>query len=532
MINIYNEESQILLNDDCVVHPAADLHVEATAQVATETVKVETAMDILRDITHTTDYNAADWTGPYLEPVIESGKMRTPFENLACNDKEKKVFVYSKTDLFVKHQMACVPINNLATMTGRYSKLMPKTTPANAEKMAWQLIGSYSKLLYGNDHSVNKLKRDLRLSQEEKTHHLKEYIKSYSEKFPAEAVGVDFDSYLDFTQEELSFMAKQQEKFSSDPGFDASTKVLQGVAAFSKKINIHLCAYARAWNHKLHEIIKNNKRPIILKTLGSDEQFSADFAEHFRNMPADAQSKFLKWLCMDVSEWDASFNEVMIRFSRIIQTWLGIPVILVNFFYLFRRHWIMIYRNTFGVTTLEGEDKQFSGNPFTLIENTSLNMAVTSLVTWLINVLMYLFVGDDSAFLCEHYSFTKIGQEFLNYSRHKLKISFDTVGEFAGFLILNDMIFPDVWRRAAKLLGKGYRDQKHFDEAIVSTKAVMNTVKSTYQVSACCYATQHHYQNRIDYNQAWFLFNFLNSCEKHRFRDLSPITLMVKNFYK
>jgi len=93
------------------------------------------------------------------------------------------------------------------------------------------------------------------------------------------------------------------------------------------------------------------------------------------------------------------------------------------------------------------------------------------------------------------------------------------------------MVFPDVWRRAAKLLGKAYRDQKHFDEAIISTKAVMATCKTTYQISSCCFATQKHYENRIDYNQAWFLFNFLNSCEKHKFRDLSEIKLMVKNFH-
>jgi len=531
MINIYNEESQILLNDDTVIEPLKDLPMTAATNVATEDVPVDVAVDILRDVTHTTDYNAADWQGPYLNPKLDSGKLRTPLENFICNDKTKKVHVFSKFDLFTKHQMASVPINNVATLTGRYSKQMPKMGPKEAEKLARQLIGSYAKLLYGNDHSVHKLKRDLKLSPEEKTHHLKEYIKSYSEKFPAQAKDIDFKDIMDFTQEELSFMAKQQEKFSSDPGFDASEKVLQGVAAFSKKINIHLCAYARAWNHKLHEIIKKEKRPIILKTLGSDEEFAANYAEHWRNCPEGMLEKFLKWLCIDVGEWDASFNDVMIRFSRIIQKWLGIPAELINFFFLFRSHWIMVYRNAFGVTTLEGEGKQFSGNPFTLIENTSLNMAITALILVLVNVILYLFVGDDSAFLTEHYTFSKEGQDFLNYSRHVLKIHFDTVGEFAGFLLMQDMVFPDVWRRAAKLLGKAYRDQKHFDEAIISTKAVMATCKTTYQISSCCFATQKHYENRIDYNQAWFLFNFLNSCEKHKFRDLSEIELMVKNFH-
>lgn len=371
----------------------------------------------------------------------------------------------------------------------------------------------------------------MKLTEEEKTHHLKEYIKSYSQKFPAQAKDFDFDDVFDITQEELSFMAKDQEKFSAEPGFDASDKVLQGVAAFSKKVNIHLCAYARAWNHKLHEIIKKERRPILLKTLGSDEQFSIDYAEHYRNISEKDMHKTLKWLCIDVSEWDASFNSVMSRVSRIIQTWMGIPEWLVNWFFAFRSHWVMYYRNAFGVTTLQGDDKQFSGNPFTLIENTSLNMCILSHVINITNPVLYLFVGDDSAVLCEYYNLSKTGIDFLDYSKHNLKVAFDKIGEFAGFIICNDMIFPDVWRRAAKFLGKAYRDQAHFDEAIQSTKAVMATVKTNHQLLTCCLATQHHYENKIDYNQVHYLFNFLYNCEKLKFKDLHETKLMIKNFF-
>lgn len=532
MLNIYNEEAQILLNDDTIIHPMPDLGVVADNLTAKENTPVNVALEILRDITHVTDHEAGVYVGPYLEPKILSGKMRTPIENLLCNDKEKVAHVYSKTDLFVKHQKACVPINNIATLAGRYSKPMPKMKPVDCEKMANKLIQSWSKLLYGNDHSVHKFKKDMFVTPEERTHHLKEYIKSYSEKFPAQAKDIDFNDIMDFTKEELAFMAKDQEKFSAEPGFDASTKVLQGVAAFSKKVNIHLCAYARAWNHKLHYIIKKEKRPIILKTLGSDEEFAATYAEYFRNLPEDMMHKLLKWLCIDVGEWDASFNEVMTRVSRIIQKWMGIPIELVNWFFTFRSHWVMVYRNIFGVTTLEGDDKQFSGNPFTLIENTSLNMAILSFVMVFINAVLYLFVGDDSAVLCEYYSMSKEGRAFLDYSQHVLKVAFDVVGEFAGFIITNDMIFPDVWRRAAKFLGKAYRDQAHFDEAVKSTKAVMATVKTTYQIRACCLATQHHYENKIDYNQAYSLFHFLSNCQNQVFEKLHEVKLMVKNFFK
>jgi hypothetical protein len=171
----------------------------------------------------------------------------------------------------------------------------------------------------------------------------------------------------------------------------------------------------------------------------------------------------------------------------------------------------MIYRRAKGSNaTLTGKESQFSGNPFTLVENTNCNMALTNVIYHFVDLVYAIYKGDDMDSLCTRAVPTDEGREFLKLSQHKLKFHLSDVGEFASFIINGDSVGPDLYRRTCKFVGQMYRDKEHFDEAKVAVTSSVSTIVSERQLRSVCLATSYHYgSNIVTPEQCFQLYGFL-----------------------
>lgn len=210
---------------------------------------------------------------------------------------------------------------------------------------------------------------------------------------------------------------------------------------------------------------------------------------------------------------------------------MGCPDYLVDGFRLFRRSWSMVYMNKYGRSTLQGHEKQFSGNPFTICENTLGNMALCHAIFDYKNIKFSLFKGDDSAVACDRCELTPKAQAILAITGHGLKLHNSPIGEFAGWFMTDSGIFPDVLRYTAKFLDKNYRDEDHFNEALMSLRERCRAVKTQHQIVYGSQACALYYREKLDTSitseQIQILFDFIANSRNLSFSDCYYTTIPI-----
>jgi hypothetical protein len=239
------------------------------------------------------------------------------------------------------------------------------------------------------------------------------------------------------------------------------------------------------------------------------------------------------WCCNDFSEWDASFRACFAALTHQLMLWMGIPQNIADWFLQFRSNWTMVYQHAYGSTTLRGQEKQFSGNPFTICENTIGNMALCFYCFRYRNLRFALFKGDDSAILCDNGTLTEKGKRLLDITGHGLKLHNSPIGEFAGWFLTDLGLFPDVLRYSAKFLDKPYRDQAHFDEAQQCLQERCSAVKNQQQRNEGIAMCSEYYQQLlgrddslcVSYGDMENLFDFLYHSRSVKFADLQAVKL-------
>jgi hypothetical protein len=322
---------------------------------------------------------------------------------------------------------------------------------------------------------------------------LRDYTVQYYEKLQTKmnmnaSIAKELDKTWEDVNEYLTFFNKRQAKFDPKVGFDTSDKVGQGVAANSKAVNIIFGGFSRAMIEKVRKIATDNNRRIILATHDSEEQLNNDFVAMMQNAPRNPD-----WACNDFSEWDASFRTPFADLTAWLLELLGACPTLIKWLSDFRMKWTMVYRSADGITKLVGYEKQFSGNPFTIVENTIGNMALCFSIFIYKAYNMALFKGDDSAVLCDKCTLSTRGKEIISITGHGLKLQIGPIGEFAGWFLTPMGLFPDVVRYAAKFLDKNYRDEEHFKEAQLSLQERVSVVKNETQVRYGIHTAAQHY---------------------------------------
>ena len=181
----------------------------------------------------------------------------------------------------------------------------------------------------------------------------------------------------------------------------------------------------------------------------------------------------------------------------------------------------MVNVNKKGRTSLRGKFRQISGPPFTISENTVVDMGLMYAIFEYTNEQYALFKGDGSLVKCDDVKLTKYGQDLLGKTGHKVKLHKSDVGEFAGFLITNYGFFPDLARKCAKFFGKAYRDQKHFEEAQQSAFSSTDVVVNQAHLEEGLVKSMYHYENKLTVDELRVMFYTLKQAKDFKFSTLS-----------
>jgi len=148
----------------------------------------------------------------------------------------------------------------------------------------------------------------------------------------------------------------------------------------------------------------------------------------------------------------------------------GVPNHILEMYLKQRRHWVMVAcdKDTTGImrAILEGVWKQHSGQPDTLNGNTVFNMMAIGACYKFVEMIYASFKGDDS-----HVNARKIEPDFegqtavMELAAFKIKEDFSEIPEYIANIILpNGTFFPDVIRRASRVLSKIYSDKADWHE--------------------------------------------------------------------
>jgi len=453
---------------------------------------------------------------------VECGTLSAPTDALRPSGKTTPCYRLT-SNRFAKHQLSNNNLEAVQTLVKRYARGYPaKRDPRSDAYTTQELMGGLCKALYGNEHSVRRLKRDLHVSPEFLAQRQGEYMEALQLKINTNpAAYEDLKKPFEIGRERLGFFNKRQTKFDPKEGFDTSDKVGQGVAATSKRINVLFCGYARGLLDRMREVLRNNNRDVILATHDSDAGLNATCTSLFQKHP-----NATNFTCNDFSEWDASWRGCFTEFTCTLLRYMGCPKPLVEDYKLFRDDWIMTYMTAFGNVTLSGREKQFSGNPFTICENTLGNMALCFSIFEVRDMQYAMFKGDDSVIACRSCVLSHKANDILGYTGHKLKLHNSPIGEFAGWFLTDEGLFPDVYRYAAKFLDKMYRDEEHFKEVVMSLQercaAVRNEAQLRVGASVCAaYYSQVFGNGKVSVEDAISLFYFIKDSRNVKFSTLT-----------
>jgi len=458
-------------------------------------------------------------------PKVESGVLKTNIDVAMEAPKTRKVFRIVPNISLVKKQLSDSPARTLQTMVKRYSKRTITMTPSDNTFLQSEIAKGLSKALSGREDNYsdflkflaeNRNNRDIGLNRQ-----LEEYYKSLDKKMGENSnIKKVIEKPFNEFDEVLEFFNKRQVKFDPKKKFDQSDKVGQGVASMSKVVNILFSCYARYILDAARLYAKKCGKNIILATHGSDADFDKLYKQFLNNLPTNKLNH--KWANNDWSEWDSRFLKEFAQIMWQLNKACGCPEYLAGWFLEFRKKWSMSYRCKAGRTKLAGKNKQFSGNPYTLCENTIFNMALTNAVLDIIDPDLEIYKGDDASIKAACVQYSAKAARILKLTGHSAKLHMSDSGEFAGFVLTRAGVFPDVLRYAAKFLDKDYRDEKHFQEALCSLKERLSTVNSEYEKHMGCLALTEFYPE-LTSGEFMTIFDFLKDSQNLKFSQLCTI---------
>ena len=164
----------------------------------------------------------------------------------------------------------------------------------------------------------------------------------------------------------IEFFQKKQTKFKAIADWYESDKVGQGVSAWGKSMNVLFAAYSRAIEAHFNKYLK----PEFIYANGKSERcvgahFHSLFANHTDTKICDSKNT-------DVNEFDSSNTDAQAEYDALNLERCRVPEVLIQMYKAQRHVWKLNCPDTIMV---EGEQKQHSGQPFTLIFNTATNMS-------------------------------------------------------------------------------------------------------------------------------------------------------------
>jgi hypothetical protein len=471
-------------------------------------------------------------------PPVLGGTLKINEKHLILKENEVDRFKVSKLNNVI-HQVSNDTMATIKTMVTRYSKKYKVVSNEKDNKFVFsELTNGMMNALYGKPSSsrwdlrpfyyASRFREDMKTTMEELHKYSMDYMESLSEKCGDNIKTLTNECFDAMTAGDLNFFNKMQDKWKPEHGFDSSTKVGQGVAAYAKSINIIYSGYSRCILDKFRKILMENDRDIYLATHYSEAEINDHVLQFMKKHEPS------KYSCNDFSEWDSSFRSPFTALTSYILENMGIPKHVVKWFETIRKQWKMTYLSSEGRVTLKGTEKQFSGNPFTICENTIGNMSLCFSLFEYINFKFAFFKGDDSAVACDQVNFKPYATRILNYTSHGLKLHNSPICEFAGWVLTKYGIFPDVLRYATKFLSKDFKDEDHFKEVLSSLQERCAAVKNDEQLQHGVHIVSEFYSQfhaiSISPDQCRLLFRFLEKSREIKFDNLVKVKKSLKYF--
>jgi len=527
-IRTFEEINEIRLNDEMYIKaPEMDTGIVKVIthpdEIVAQPVALDTALTICEKIVK--NVNSTDVhinVAPNEVPDVTGGTMRTTVDAVLAPQRAQKVYKLAPNHSLVKQQLSNNTLQTLQTLAVRYGQRKIHLSPRELDFTSSELAKGLSMLLTGRPDRYYHILAVLRSRKHELNYHHKEYIIALSKKLGANPGHILEELKEEFNEfnESLEFFNKFQVKHDAKDGFDTSAKVGQGVSATSKKFNLLYNAYSRYILTVCRDIARAHSRKVILATFDDEETLSDEVAAMIGSCVDDSNQGNFVWDLGDLSSADKNYSSANRPLQIDMLAACGAPKRLQDFYHKFRDRWRMRYTSSEGVTVLVGEGNQLSGCPATIQENTLHYGATHFAMKEFIGFQCVLVKGDDIAVLCKGSHYTPRGLTIRRNTGTVVKEHLSPVGEFAGWVLLDDGLFPDVVRYALKFIGKRYRDNKHFHEALASLSCRLVAVKSQAHKNRGCMALTYFYPG-LSFEEISLLYDFIANAHTIRFEDLT-----------
>jgi hypothetical protein len=310
----------------------------------------------------------------------------------------------------------------------------------------------------------------------------------------------DFDC-RDKRQRNLDFFMKTIIKVKKIDEPMTSDKAGQGVIAMSKTVNSLFAAWARLASKQLKEVLQDNV--LIADGLNEDEMYA-----HFKSHVGDHNLDTKQCMGNDISQQDASKKNWDKEMECKMLKKMGMPDALISQYRAAFRHWRARQRGKF---MIEGDQTNFSGNPFTLVFNTTHALALNCFVFDWEHALWIAVTGDDGTFVVH-----RIWQNQANwaFARDVLKVKFKPEKQvrpvFCSKIFTEDGVFFDYVNRACKVKSKCFSKLDEIAPYQESVKDWLKLIRSDRCLEQAITANCVEYDNNITRCEMRAVIEYLN----------------------
>nr|WAY16437.1 nonstructural polyprotein [Hepelivirales sp.] len=308
----------------------------------------------------------------------------------------------------------------------------------------------------------------------------------------------------------IDFHCKNQPKEVRGLSFDIKDKVGQGISAWSKILNVIMSTFCKGFESDFKNHLSDK---ILLAIDESDKDLSVEFAKR-GHLYVD--NKYRRLDC-DITEFDSSQNAKTVAMHCLILSQQGFNSKAIGFMANMRSDYRcnalinskLVQRIKFDVSYV-----MTSGALFTLSGNTIVNMAIIGASFDFTNLQFGAFKGDDSHVVAGGIKTIKHGNMLTStYLGHKLKAEMNFFSEFIANFITPIGFFPDVIRRASRVISKVYTHPDDWNKIRISVADSLMVITNDNQLSIGCEFASAYYQERhidVTPDEVYTLVSFLH----------------------
>lgn len=404
---------------------------------------------------------------------------------------------------------AANPYQTLSTALARYSDLAKNYTENQIDTESSRMLANFRKCLKKNIVKITTDKMYLAM---------KEYIESLEDKEYAkrldEVMHLASTMYSD-KMVVIQHFLKTIEKLKVEPNYPLSSKPGQGISAWGPTFNSILCVLFRSVEMCLIESLKDE---IVFANGLNDNQLAMIFnASNFNQFTDQA-------IECDFSKFDKSQDLLTQAFTRKVLKLFGLHSDeILDLYFEHCANWTLNQPTLF---KLSGQAKKHSGEPGTLLNNTTLNMAIITSLFEFEDIKLLLFKGDDSLMLCRSY---KINEPFERLLKETVqlptKIFTGKVPQFCGLFFAAGTCVYDLLRAATRLGSANIMDLDRFKEMKQAAKDWFQTINSDSDITIAASCVELYYG--LDPGDGELLYSYVE-----RFSRMSYDTYLEESTYR